>query len=109
MTYKALLHHTYTKKDIYGNVYHTVRITNPKTGKSVTTSTPSLGNVEHILNSIFPYTSFHYPYYTTECCTDSARLSSLPDHVYLNDCHPKDDWKKALRSIGYRLPKKDTE
>lgn len=103
--YKALLHHTYTKRDVYGNVYHTVRITNPVNEKFVTVSTCSLGNVEHILYLMFKFKSGKYPFYTTECCTDSARLNSLPQAIYLNECHPDKNWKKALNSIGYRIPK----
>ncbi len=102
MKYKALLHHTWTKRDMYGNVYHTVRVTNPKNGKSFTTKTPSMSNVESILYTAFPPMS-GYPYYATNECTGSARLSSLPEHIYLSQCHFDDGWKKALNKIGYRL------
>ena len=105
--FKALLHHTYTKRDMYGNVYHTVRITNPRTEKFFTVGTSSLGNVEHILYSLFPECkkTGRYLFYTTKRCTDSARLSSLPQHEYLNECHPDNNWEKALRKIGYKIPK----
>ena len=53
----------------------------------------------------FPNRSGAYPYYTTETCTDSARLASLPSAIYLNECHPGDDWKKELNKIGYRIAK----
>ena len=101
MYYKALLHETYTKRDVYGNVYHVVKITNPKNGKSFTTETPSMSNVISILNRIFTY----HNCYITESCTGSTKLSSLPSHVYLDNCHPNDEWYKALRGIGYRIPK----
>lgn len=106
MKYKALLHETYTKRDINGNVYHVVEVTNPKNGKSFKTETPSMGNVTHILNELFPYSSgFGHNYYITGSCTGSTRLSSLPDHIYTACCDGDIRWKKALRSIGYRLPK----
>lgn len=102
MSIKALLHEYYTKRCIYGNVYHAVKVTNPKTGASFITETPSLGNVRHILNDIFGRPT---EYYETESCTGSARLSSLPTMIYLNNCHESKEWRKALRGIGYRLPK----
>ncbi len=107
MMYKALLHESWTKRDINGNVYHTVRVTNPKNGKSFTTETPHISNVNHILYDAFPSVSNsgRYPFYSTDHCTGSSRLSSLPDHIYLNNCHLDDGWKKALRKIGYRIPK----
>lgn len=104
--FKALLHEIYTKRDVNGNVYHVVKITHPGTGGSFITETPSMGNVEHILYEIFPhwYTG-GYPFYRTESCTDSSRLSSLPSAQHLNACHGDEAWKKALRSIGYKIPK----
>jgi len=102
--YKALLHETWTKRDMSGNVYHAVRITNPKNEKSFTVETPSLGNVESILYDAFKFKSGRYPYYRTDRCTDSSRLSSLPDRIYLNQCHLDDKWKTELRKIGYRIP-----
>jgi len=105
--YKALLHETWTKRDISGNVYHTVKITNPKTRNSFTVSTCSIGNVEHILNSIFTDVSktYYCPWYITDSCTGSSRLSSLPDSIYLDECHRSIQWEKELRKIGYRIPK----
>lgn len=103
--YKALLHETWTKRDYSGNVYHTVKVTNPKTEKSFTVSTCSLGNVEHILYDIFSMRSGRYPFYATNHCTGSSRLSSLPEHIYLNECHSTEGWRKELRKIGYRIPK----
>lgn len=103
--FKALLHETYTKRDRDGNVYHVVRVTNPKNGKSFTTETPSMGNVTHVLNEFFPECNRtgRSPYYTTESCTDSTRLSSLPGHIYTASCNGDDRWRKALNSIGYRF------
>ena len=105
MKYKALLHESYTKRDMYGNVYHTIKVTNPITGKSFTVETPSSSNVDSILSDAFKLKSGRYPHYFTSACTNSARLSSLPDHIYLNQCHFDDGWKKALNNIGYRIPK----
>ena len=104
---KALLHETYTKRDVNGNVYHAVRITNPKNGEGFTVDTPSMGNVTHILNEIFPEwnRTGKCPYYMTESCTGSTRLNSLPSKIYLNCCHGNEEWRKALRSIGYRVSK----
>ena len=107
--YKALLHETWTKRDINGNVYHTVRITNPKTMKSFTVSICSMGNVTSILNRVFPTMSGRCPYYITETCTGSTRLSTLPDAIYLDECHRSIQWEKELRAIGYRIPKTDIE
>ncbi len=103
--YKALLHETWTKRDINGNVYHTVKVTNPRTEKSFTVSTCSMGNVTHILNTIFPTMSGACPYYITDHCTGSTRLSSLPESIYLDECHRSIQWTKELRKIGYRIPK----
>lgn len=109
--YKVLLHEYYTKRDTYGNVYHTVRVTNPKTEKTFFTSTPSISNITHILNELFPTwnKTGKSPYYITQNCMVSTRLSSLPNSIYLACCHPDDKWKEALRKIGYRLPKTDKE
>lgn len=108
--YKALLHEYYTKRDINGNVYHVVKVTNPKTEKSFLTETPHISNVNHILYDAFPAVSKsgRYPFYCTESCTGSARLSSLPNHIYLNQCHFDEGWKKALNSIGYKFMSTDT-
>lgn len=109
--YKALLHEYYTKRDTNGNVYHSVKVTNPKNGKSFITETPSMGNVISIISRILltKNRTGAFPYYTTESCTGSARLSSLPTGHYLNQCHPDDMWLRALRDIGYRVPKTNNE
>lgn len=99
---KALLHETYTKRDTSGNVYHTVRVTNPRTGDSFTTDTPSPSNVVSILGDIFGRPQ---RYYQTATCTESTRLSSLPTAVSLNCCNDSKEWRDALRKIGYRVGK----
>lgn len=100
MKIKAIIEHEYTKRCVYGNVYHTVKITHPATGRSVTTKTPSLGNVTGILYDAF---GGHKDMITTESCTGSARISSLPDTgEMLPPCRYKAEWKKALNAIGYR-------
>jgi hypothetical protein len=95
---------------MHGNVYHTIKVTNPKNRQSFTVETPSSSNVDSILYDAFSRDSRSgaYPFYFTSACTGSARLSSLPSHIYLNQCHFDDGWKKALNSIGYRIPKTDT-
>jgi hypothetical protein len=113
MKTKTILTHYYTKRCTYGNVYHAVRIENASNGKSFTVYTPSLGNVEGILQDAFGgweaagIRSF-------SSCTGSARYGSLPVETApgLNPCSFEDgkpykgSWKTELNKIGFRLPKK---
>ena len=110
---KVILNHAFTKRCMYGNVYHAVTVENVRTGKSFTVHAPSLGNVEGILHDAFGgweqagIRSF-------SSCTGSARTSSLPEETAkgLNPCQFEDgkpyrgSWKKELNRIGFRLPKK---
>jgi len=100
---KVILKETWTKRDASGNVYHTVTVTNTKNGKSFTTETPSLSNVIGILNRMLGLKCNEV--YTCSVCTDSARYSSLPEHINLDQCHPSAGWKTNLNKIGYRLSK----
>jgi len=104
---KTLLTHTYTKRDIYGNVYHAIKIENIRNGKSFTVHAPSLSNVEGILHKAFGgWDKAGIRSFST--CTGSARLSSLPDETvpHMNGCQFTDDWKRELNKIGFRLPRK---
>ena len=106
-TTKTLLTHTHTKRDIYGNVYHAVQVENIKNGKSFTVHTPSLGNVEGILNTAFGgWDKAGIRSVTT--CTGLIRISSLPDEnaPNLNPCKFTPEWKRELNKIGFRLPRK---
>lgn len=98
MKIKVSIHKTRTKRDTFGNVYSVATITNPANGKSFTVKTVG-DNVESILRRAFKcdWSAMQ----RTEHCTGSARLSSLPDAIYLNECDFTDEWKKALRQIGY--------
>ena len=100
---KVILKEKYTKRDIYGNVYHTVTITNVRTNKHFTTQTPSLSNVVGILNrsGITNWNNL----YTSSACTGSARISSLPTHLNLNCCNFDKAWKQELNKIGFRIRK----
>ena len=98
---------------MYGNVYHVVKITNLKNGKSFNAETPSLGNVTGILNDAFGGWE-NMPYIETSECTGSARYSSLPESLLLDPCKYdngklsgpyKLSWKKELNKIGFRFPK----
>lgn len=100
---KALLHETYTKRDASGNVYHTVRVTNPRTGDSFTTWSPAISNVVSILGDIFGRPQ---EYYQTATCTGSTRVGSLPSNRYLDSCNESKEWRDALRGIGYKVAKK---
>jgi len=102
---KTLLTHTYTKRDIYGNIYHAVEIENLKNGKSFTVHAPSLSNVEGILNKAFGGWD-KAGLRSVSTCTASARLSSLPDETVpcMNKCQFTDGWKRELNKIGFRLP-----
>lgn len=109
---KLHLAHHFTKRDIYGNVYHAVRIENIKNGKSFTVSTPSLSNVTSILYDAFGDWE-NCGYIVSERPTGSARISSLPEASHeLNPCRFEDgkpykgSWKKELNAIGFRLPAK---
>jgi len=110
---KVILTHTYTKRCTYGNVYHSVEVENVNTGKSFTVNAPSLGNVEHILHDAFGSWE-NAGICVHENCTNSARISSLPEETAegLNPCCFEDgkpyrgSWKKELNKIGFRLPKK---
>ena len=113
MKTKTILEHIYTKCDLYGNVYHSVRIENVRTGKSFTVHTPSLGNVRGILHDAFgDWNAAGLREFSR--CTDSARTSSLPEETAngLNPCSFEDgkpykgSWKRELNRIGFRLPKK---
>jgi len=105
-----LIHH-FTKRCMYGNVYHVVTIENVRTGKFFTVSTPSLSNVTHILYDAFGGWE-NCGYIVSERPTGSARISSLPDAICdLNPCSfenrgpYKASWRKELSKIGFKLPK----
>lgn len=99
MKIKVQIHTTRTKQDTYGNVYSVATITNPANGKSFSVKTVG-DNAVYILKRAFDCDCSAIQ--RTEHCTGSARLSSLPDAIYLNECDFTDEWKKALRQIGYR-------
>jgi hypothetical protein len=108
---KLHLTHHFTKRCMYGNVYHVVTIENIRTGKSFSVSTPSLSNVTGILCDAFGGWD-KAGYIVSECPTGSARFSSLPSASGdLNPCafeagKPyKGSWRKELNAIGFRLPK----
>ena len=108
---KLHLTHHFTKRCMYGNVYHVVTIQSIRTGKSFSVSTPSLGNVTGILRDAFGGWD-KAGYIVSEAPTGSARHSSLPDSSHdLNPCSFEDgspykgSWKKELTKIGFRLPK----
>lgn len=97
---KLLINHYYTKRCTYGNVYHVCQIKNLRTNKSFSVSTPSIGNVEHILRDAgFSFENIE----STDICTNSARTSSLPNSEYFNSCQYTKEWAKALRSIGFKV------
>ena len=111
---KLILTHYFTKRDLYGNVYHAVQVENVKNGKSFIVSTPSLSNFTHILYDAFGGWE-NCRYIVSEKPTGSARSSSLPAcRGYLNPCRFQDgkpykgSWKKELNKIGFRLPKTQT-
>ena len=113
---KIHLTHFFTKRDIYGNVYHVVEIQNLANGKSFKVRTPSLSNITSILYDAFGGGWDNCRYIVSERCTDSARISSLPDALGdLNPCSFEDSapykgsWKKELNKIGFRLPKAKAE
>ena len=100
MKIKAIIEMTYTKRDTSGNVYHTAKITHPTTGRSFTTHACAECNIRSILSDAF---GGRYPgLHITDSCTDSTRLSSLPEHERLDQCSYRAEWKKALNAIGYR-------
>ena len=108
---KLHLTHHFTKRDIYGNVYHVVTVASIRTGKSFTVSTPSLGNITSILCDAFGGWD-KCRYIVSESPTGSARYSSLPEASNdLNPCSFKDgapyegSWRKELNKIGFRLPR----
>lgn len=116
MNTKVMLNHTYTKRDVYGNVYHAVEVENPRNGKSFIVHTPSLGNVEGILHDAFgSWEAAGIRSIST--CTGSARCSSLPGantegmvpccSFSDSTASYKGSWKKELNKIGFRLPKKN--
>jgi hypothetical protein len=112
MNPKIHLTHHFTKPDLYGNTYHAVTIQNLRTGRSFTVSTPSLGNVTHILYDAFGGWE-NCRYIVSERPTGSSRIKSLPDASHdLNPCRFEDgkpykgSWKKELNKIGFRLPLK---
>ena len=111
MKIKLHLTHYFTKRDLYGNVYHAVEVRNLRTGKSFMVSTPSLGNIKSILYDAFGGWE-NSQHIVSESPTGSARVKSLPDANHdLNPCSFKDgkpysgSWKKELNKIGFRLPR----
>jgi hypothetical protein len=46
MKIKLIIHHMFSKRDVYGNVYWKTRYTNTRTGKQLTISTPHRSNAE---------------------------------------------------------------
>ncbi len=114
---KLILTHYYTKRCTYGNVYHVVRVENVKNGKSFLADTPSLSNVTSILFDAFGKDWEKCKYIVSEQCTNSARISSLPESLFLDPCNFEDrkdsvyklSWKKELNKIGFRLPKPTTK
>ena len=112
MKIKIHLTHYYTKRDVYGNVYHAVEIQNLANGKSFKVHTPSLGNVTGIIYDAFGGDCEKCRSITSEVCTGSARTNSLPEaRQDLNPCSFEDggpykgSWKKELNKIGFRLPR----
>ena len=108
---KLHLTHFYTKRCVYGNVYHAVCVESLRTGKSFIVHTPSLGNVTGILCDAFGGWD-KVGYIVSEAPTGSARSSSLPDAtVDLNPCSYgnqgpyKASWRKELTRLGFRLPR----
>ena len=111
---KLHLQHYFTNPDIYGNIYHTVRISNIKNGKGFLVEVPCLSNVTGILCEAFGGWE-NCQYIVSEVPTKSARYSSLPKDRLLNlnpcgfeDIKPyKGSWKRELNKIGFRLPRKE--
>jgi len=104
MKIKAIITHTHTKPDMYGNTYHTATVTNPANGKQFVTDTPSSSNARGIMFKIFEYDMFE-----VQVPTGSARINSLPTVTHRTEsCQLGQGWKKALRSIGYRISKEVT-
>ena len=96
--YQILLHTFYTKEDKTGEVYYTVRITNPKNGKSFITKAVHLSNIEWVL-----YDFFHGPfkaYYSDSCINsvDSKKMQS-DYNLHYNELTP--NWITAMTSIGF--------
>lgn len=111
---KLHLTHYYTKRCLYGNVYHVVVVENIRNAKSFCVSTPSLGNILSILHDAFGGHE-NCGHIVSEISTNSARSSSLPSATCdLNPCSFEDEgnykasWRKELTKIGFRLPKKNT-
>lgn len=103
---KFILKEKYTKRDVNGNVYKTVTITNTKNYKSFTVNTPDIGNVVGILTRVFELK--YNELYKVSICTGSSRISSLPDNIYLPYCRFDKNWKEQLNKIGVRVPKNAT-
>jgi hypothetical protein len=49
---QALKHLTYSKRDMYGNCYGFITVTNTKTGESIESLIDSIGNENYILNKM---------------------------------------------------------
>lgn len=55
---QAIKHLVYSKRDMYGNCYGYIRVTNTKTGESIEALVDSIGNEDYILNKMgLAYTS----------------------------------------------------
>ncbi|MEK9983463.1 MAG: hypothetical protein VW879_01860 [Opitutae bacterium] len=107
MKTNTLLTHTYTKRDIYGSVYHSVRVENPRNGKSFAVDAAGLEDVEGKLKEAFGGWD-RARIQSTSTCTGSARISSLPAQDVTNYFNYDDytNWKRELNKIGFRLPRK---
>ena len=97
---KIILEHHFTKMDVDGNVYRSVRVTSTRTGKSFATETPSKSNA--IYDILYAFGPEVPSVYVVDVPTGSARISSLP---YAGDaCVSGDDgWEGALRGIGFKF------
>lgn len=104
MKIKAIIVIHETERDMYGNAYYVAEIVNPTNGKRLYVDTCSRDNARSILldSGVLKWENYGGDYYQVNVSTGSKRTSSLPECIYLNECHYDGEWKKALQKIGYR-------
>jgi hypothetical protein len=96
---KAIIHVTETRPDMYGNTYRRASIQNTRTGQTTPTfHATSEGNAVSMVSRLLNATGNELA--SSVSCTNSARLSSLPDGDFVRPA----ELAAELRKIGFRIP-----
>ena len=90
---KLIVNHTYSKGDIYGNVYWFCKVTSTKTGKSVVFTTPHESNTKGLIREMgFEWEDM----YSTEKQLPIRRFNSFYNTIVLHNSCMDSDIKDAI-------------